>query len=288
MTAFALSLVLASSLLHALWNLLAKQSGGGVAFVWLVAAASAALYAPAVAALVVLKQPVLGVPQLLLMAGSGVLHVGYFVALQRGYRVADLSLVYPLARGVGPALSLVGAVAFLGERPSTAVLAGGLSVIAGVALISTGGAGGLDGARLNAGVRYGLLTGALIAAYTLWDKLAVSGPAGVPPLLEEYSSAVARFVLLAPPAWRRRDEVRRTWETHRMRVLGVAVLSPFAFILVLTALVTAPVSYVAPAREVSILFGVVLGARVLSETQTRRRMLASGLMLAGITAIGLG
>jgi uncharacterized membrane protein len=70
-------------------------------------------------------------------------------------------------------------------------------------------------------------------------------------------------------------------------VLGIAVLSPLAFILVLTALVTTPVSYVAPAREVSILLAVVLGSRVLAEEQSRRRMLASGLMLAGIVAIGL-
>jgi hypothetical protein len=64
----------------------------------------------------------------------------------------------------------------------------------------------------------------------------------VPPLLEDYSSSVARVVPLASLAWRRRDEVRRAWEAHRAQVLGVAVLSPLAFILVLTAMVTAPVS----------------------------------------------
>ena len=285
MTAFALSLVLASSVLHASWNLLAKRAGGAAAFVWLVAVASATLYAPAVAALLVLWRPAMGGPQVLLMAGSGALHVGYFVALQRGYRAADFSVVYPLARGTGPALSLVGAVLLLGERPSPPAVAGGLLVVAGVILIGTGG---LGGARLTAGVRYGLLTGALIAAYTLWDKIAVSGPARVPPLLEDYSSSVARVVLLAPLAWRRRGEVRGVWKAHRAQVLGVAVLSPLAFILVLTALVNAPVSSVAPAREVSILLGVALGTRVLGERHLRRRLLASGLMLAGIVAIGLG
>jgi drug/metabolite transporter (DMT)-like permease len=176
----------------------------------------------------------------------------------------------------------------LGERPSPLAMAGGLLVVASVILISTGGTAALDAARLRAGLRYGLLTGALIAAYTLWDKVAVSGPARVPPLLEDYGSSVARVVVLAPLAWRRRDEVRGAWEAHRARVFGIAVLSPLAFILVLTAMVTAPVSYVAPAREVSILVGVALGVRVLAERQARRRMLASGLMFAGIVAIGLG
>ena len=288
MTLFALSLVLASSVLHATWNLLAKQAGGGAAFVWLVAAASATLYAPAVATLIVVYRPALGAPQLWLMAGSGLLHVGYYLALQRGYRAADFSLVYPLARGTGPMLSLLGGVLMLGERPSPLAMAGGLLVVASVILISTGGAATLDAARLRAGLRYGLLTGALIAAYTLWDKVAVSGPARVPPLLEDYASSVARAVVLAPLAWQRRDEVRSAWAAHRAQVLGIAFLSPLAFILVLTALVTAPVSYVAPAREVSIVIGVALGARVLAERQARRRILASGLMLAGLVAIGLG
>ena len=83
MTTFALSLVLASSVLHATWNLLAKRAGGGAAFVWLVAAASATLYAPAVVSLIVLRRPVLGGPQLLLMAGTGLLHVGYYLALEK-------------------------------------------------------------------------------------------------------------------------------------------------------------------------------------------------------------
>jgi len=66
------------------------------------------------------------------------------------------------------------------------------------------------------------------------------------------------------------------------------VLSPLSYILVLTALVFTPVSYVAPAREVSILFGAVLGARLLAEGDARRRLIAAGTMVLGVAALALG
>ena len=103
MTLFALALVLAAAFAHASWNLLAKRAGdGGPAFVWLFNALSLLIYAPLAVAVVVFQRPQLGPVELVFMFGSGVLHLGYFLLLQRGYGVGDLSLVYPLARGTGP------------------------------------------------------------------------------------------------------------------------------------------------------------------------------------------
>src|SRR5690349_21278306 len=103
-TGLALAMVLASAVFHAVWNLFAKQARGGVVFVWMADSLSIALFAPA-AALVLLLQParVDGVA-LGFIAGSALLHLTYFVLLQRGYGAGDLSLVYPLARGTGPVL----------------------------------------------------------------------------------------------------------------------------------------------------------------------------------------
>jgi hypothetical protein len=61
-----------------------------------------------------------------------------------------------------------------------------------------------------------------------------------------------------------------------------------SYVLVLTALVFAPVSHVAPAREIGILVGTLMGGRLLAEGGVRRRMLASGLMVAGIAALAVG
>ncbi len=119
MTLFALVLVLVAAVFHATWNLLAKRVGdGGAVFVWLFGLCSLVLYAPLAVVVVLVSAPHLGPVEYLFMFGSGVLHLGYFVLLQRGYAVGDLSLVYPLARGTGPLLATAAAIVLFGERPS--------------------------------------------------------------------------------------------------------------------------------------------------------------------------
>jgi drug/metabolite transporter (DMT)-like permease len=285
MTAFALSLVLAAAFIHASWNFLAKRAGGGAPFVWLFATLSAILYAPIAAFLFLCQKPQMGTTQLSFMAGSAAIHVAYFLVLQRGYRVGDLSLVYPLARGTGPTLSTVTAIVFFKESPTFIAFAGALLVAAGVFLLSSG-AGILSGTRKRA-VGYGLLTGTLIAMYTLWDKHAVSALL-IPPLLLDYCTTLGRVVLLGPVAWRKWGEVRQEWQNHRWEVLGVAILCPLSYVMVLTALITTPVSYVAPAREVSILIGAVMGSRLLSEGDGRRRLPAAAAIVIGVMALALG
>ena len=181
---------------------------------------------------------------------------------------------------------MIGAVLLLGERPSLLAVTGALFVIIGVFFIA-GGAQMVRARRAAAGVGYGLLTGLLIAAYTLWDKTAVSTIL-VAPLLLEYGSSIGRTLLLTPLALRRRAEVVYEWRTHRWEALGIALLSSLAYILVLTALITAPVSYIAPARELSILFGALLGAWLLKEGDARRRLISAGLMVVGIVLLTAG
>jgi drug/metabolite transporter (DMT)-like permease len=289
MTFLALTLVLSAAFLHATWNLLAKYAGSeadSAVFVWLSGSLAVVLYAPLAVAVVVLQKPRLGPPELLFMLGSGVLHLGYFLFLQRGYAVGDLSLVYPLARGTGPLLATAAAIAFFGERPSLLALCGVLLIVAGV-FILTREPKDAQTMRSSSGVAYGLATGVFIASYTLWDKHAVSALL-IPPLLQDWGSNVVRALLLTPLAARRRGEVRALWRAHKAAVLGVAVLAPLAYILVLTALAFTPVSYVAPAREVSILIATAMGAQLLVEGDARRRLLAAGAVVAGIVALALG
>ena len=286
MTLLSLGLILISALFHALWNLLAKRAHGGAAFTWLFSALTAPIWAPIVAVYVWLWKPQIAWLGVLFILGSAAMHVSYFLVLQRGYRAGDLSVVYPLARGTGPLLSMIGATLLFGERPSPLASAGALLIIAGVFFIA-GGEQMLRRRQAAAGVGYGLLTGLLIAAYTLWDKAAVSTIL-VAPLLLEYGSSIGRTLILTPTAYRRRAEVLYEWRTHRWEAVGIAVLSSLAYILVLTALITAPVSYIAPARELSILFGALLGTWLLKEGQAQRRLLSAGLMVIGIVMLALG
>ncbi len=286
MTLLALALVLGAAFVHATWNLLAKRAAGGAAFVWLFGVLSAAIYAPLALAVVLLQQPYIGPSQVVFMLGSGLLHIAYFLVLQQGYRVGDLSLVYPLARGTGPMLSTAAAIVVFQERPSAIALAG--AVLIGVSIFAlTSTSGVRSGPSARAAVFFGLLTGAIIASYTLWDKQAVSVLL-VPPLLQDWASNLVRASILTPFAVRKWDEVRKEWRTHRLEVVGVAVLTPLSYIMVLTAMVFTPVSYVAPAREISILVGTVMGARLLSEGYVRRRLAAAAGMVAGVAMLAVG
>lgn len=284
----ALALVVAAALADAAWNLCAKLvPSGGAVFVWLTGTISAVLQLPV--AVVVADAVGQGVPATWWFAilGSGFLHLAYFVLLQRGYRHGDLSVVYPLARGTGPALSVLAAVLLLGERPGVGALLGAGAVVVGVWVIGGLGAGaGSDTTGRAAGVGYGVAVGVVIAGYTLWDAHAVTTLA-VPPLVLLAGTPAVVATLLTPYALRRRTEVRRIWQRHRLPVLAVAVLSPLAYLLILLALRLAPVSMVAPARELSIVLGSLAAWLLLGEPNPVRRLVGAVVVLGGVAAISL-
>lgn len=286
MTLLALSLVLCSAVLHATWNLAAKRAGGGLPFIWLFTALANVIYAPIALIAIIIVRPRLGAIELLFILGSSALHLVYFYFLQRGYRLGDLSLVYPLARGTGPVLSTTAAIMFFGERPTPLALAGAILIGISVFVLTSGG--GLRAvATVRAAVLYGLLTGGVIAAYTLWDKYAVSVIL-ISPLIYDWLNGLGRTAILAPYALRHRPQIVSEWRAHRSQALTVAILSPLAYILVLTALVFTPVSYVAPAREISILIGTIMGTRLLAEGDPGRRLVAASGMVAGVIALAIG
>lgn len=287
MPAAALALVLGAAGLHATWNFLAKRSAGaGAPFVWLVDVAAAGVWTPVAVAAIIVASPRFGWAGVGLAAGSAVLHVGYFLLLQLGYRLGDLSTVYPLARGVGPLLATIGGVVLLGERPGALGLLGALLVAGGVLVLARSGARSAAATDKASGVGAGVLTGLFIAAYTLWDAHAVAD-VGVAPLLYGWATAIGETTLLSPVAIRSWPAVVATWRSFSRDVLAVAVLSPLAYLLVLVALTRAPVSAVAPTREVSIVIGVVLGGRLLREADVTLRVVAAATVVAGVVALAL-
>ena len=286
MTAWALILILVAAFIHASWNFLAKRASGHATFTWLFAVLSALFYAPVAAALILFYGASIGRVEIGFMAGSAALHTAYFVLLNQGYRSGDLSLVYPLARGTGPLLSSMAAILFLGERPSVVGLAGALLIIGGVVVL-TSNPEQLRRAGARVAVQYALVTGAFIAAYTLWDKQAVSRFA-MSPILLDWGANLGRALLLTPFALSHWHETRVEWQTHRREAAGVALLAPLSYILVLTALAFTPVTYVAPAREISILIGTAMGTRLLAEGDVQRRLAAAAAMVVGVVALAVG
>jgi drug/metabolite transporter (DMT)-like permease len=280
----ALTLVLSAALVHASWNYLLKKSGGGIGFVWLFGALSTALYCPLAIAVVLYQSVSISHTGMALIVASGAIHTAYYLLLDRGYRSGDLSIVYPIARATGPLITIVVAIYFLGERPSALALCGAALVVGGAFFLSLG-AGRIQGAR--GGIGFALLTGCTIAAYTLVDKQAVSA-AAVPPLVFDWLMNLVRLALTTPLALRRRSEMARAWREHRRTAIAIALLNPLSYILVLTAMVFTPVSYVAPARELSILFAALMGARLLAEGQAGRRISCAASMALGVILLAIG
>ena len=286
MNGLAVGLVLASAVIHASWNLLVKRADGGATFVWLYTAVASVIYAPLVLGILLTQQMNLSVPGAIAVVASVFLHLLYQLTLQYGYRHGDLSVVYPLARGIGPTVSTLAAILFLGEEPGAVSLSGaGLVILGVIVLTSTGRTEPTKNGRVA--IFYGVLCGLSIAAYTVCDKVAVSN-LQVSPFLLPVVLYFGVAALLSPHALRKKDEVKRLWKTYWREILGIAILSPASYILVLKAMSFTMLSYVASAREISILFGVLLGTRLLGEGDWLRRTIAAGVMVTGLIVLVIG
>ena len=279
-TAFAL--VILAALIHASWNIVAKKASGGALFVALNVWVTTVIYAPVFALYIYWYPPQLGWPELVLLVLSGALHLAYSLVLQRGYQKHDLTVVYPVARGCGPLLSSVFAILVLGEHVTVYSALGIACIVVGI-FVPAGGHRMLrtrTAAQLS-GVGYGAMTGLMIAAYTVVDGYGVKYLL-IAPLVLDYVCNVVRAAFLAPVAWHRRDELRVEWRKNGRHALFIGCIAPLAYILVLTAMQTAPISSVAPMRELSMLFAAFLGAKLLGEGHRGERIFGAALMALGV------
>jgi drug/metabolite transporter (DMT)-like permease len=286
MNAEAFALVITGALLHALWNYYAKKASGGLPFVWLFGVVSLVVSMPFGIASWLGNAVPLGAAAWGAIAASALVHVTYALVLQKGYQKSDFSIVYPLARGTGPLFAVAGAVILLRETPSLLGWLGIIAILSGIFLIAGISRILAPSPKMLAGLFWGCLTGVCIASYTVIDGWAVKGLA-LAPLLYYVTGLALRTALLAPLALADRHALRAQWRANRHCVLVVGVCMPLAYLLVLHAMRMAPLSYVAPLREISMLIGVFIGARLLRETFTPSRALGTALMVTGVVALAL-
>jgi drug/metabolite transporter (DMT)-like permease len=289
MSPLAFLLVIGAAVSHAAWNIVAHGvSRAGAPFLWWGAVGSTVVWVGAVPFTGGLGTDDLG--SFALGVGvSALLHVGYMAVLQRGYQEGNLSAVYATARGTGPFLSVIIAMVVLGERPSPIALVGVAAVIAGVVAIGLVDRGrGVAGVRrgVDLGLVFGLLTGVMIAIYTIWDAHVIR---------TWNLSSVAFMVgttLLQVPFYS--IAVRRRWHAvwalgraQWRRIVAFGILSPLSYILVLTAIQIAPVALVAPLREVSVVLVSLFGVFVLRESRPGWRIAASLVVVGGIVLLAV-
>ncbi len=269
---------------HAGWNLLLKRIGSSTPTVlWWINLVGAVLLAPLGIATLMAAQ--FEWHWVLLATVCGALEVVYFLLLQRGYRDGDVSLVYPLARGTGPTLSVVGAILILGERPSVVALIGVAVIIAGIGVISTAGSRTGTRAPLSS-VLYGLGVGVMIAGFTLWDGWVV-GTLGLPPIGYFWMAIVVQTILFTPFAVRGRDG-RATVRANPVSILAIGLLGPASYMLALTAIQLSSVSLVAAARESSVVLVALGGALFFGEKHVVQRVIGAVVVFSGVALLALG
>ncbi|HEY6481912.1 MAG TPA: DMT family transporter [Steroidobacteraceae bacterium] len=281
MPTIALIAVLLAAAAHATWNLFAKKAAASRHFVWLYSIGAVCLYLPVVVWICLMQRPQFNGMQCLALAASSVLHLGYSLTLQAGYRASDLSLVYPIARGSGPLLSFIGAVLLLGEHPTVLAALGLILIVAGIVLVA-----GLIREPHRAprkGICFGLLTGLFIATYTINDAWAVKVLL-ISPFLVDFSGNLLRAIVLLPFAMGHRIEIREIRQYGGAATV-VSLLGPLGYILVLYAMRIAPVSHVAPARELATLAGAYMGSRLLRERTTPDRIVGAVCIVFGVVSL---
>lgn len=274
--------VLLAAATHATWNLSAKRAAGSRHFVWMYSVASVTLYSPVIAWIVLNERPHFTTVHWLALLGTAVLHLGYSLILQAGYRASDLSLVYPLARGSGPLISFFAAVAVLGERITWLSVLGVLLVVVGIVLVA--GLFRESHKAPRAGILFGLGTGVFIAGYTINDGWAVKVLL-ISPFIIDFTGNLFRILVLSPMAWRDRAGVSREIREFAKPVAVVALLGPLGYILVLYAMRVAPISHVAPARELATLIGTYFGARLLKERAAPSRIIGALCIVSGVISL---
>jgi drug/metabolite transporter (DMT)-like permease len=288
MTAEALLLVTASGLMHALWNFLTKDSADKLVFLWGSGIVGCVLFLPA---LLWADGGAAWPARVWLGFGIGaVIRAAYFLSLGAAYSRGDLSLVYPLARGIAPVLVPVGAAVVLGERLSITGALGVALVALGVYVLHLRGRGILalvaPLAQLRAGAaRYAAVTGVLTTTYSLVDKWNISD--GAPPIPYVYFTIPGAALLLTPVALRRPARARAGWLVKNWRVPAVALLMTSGYLLVLLALQSTQVSRVAPARELGIVFGAILGSVILREGAAPQRIAGASVIVLGVALLSV-
>lgn len=289
MSTVAFALVITSAFAHAGWNFLLKRSEHKTAFLWSAGGvAVAVMVAPAIV-FAFIDEP--GWEGVAFGAGSGVIHGVYGLSLSRGYQLGELSSVYPVSRGMGPALVPFFAVILFDEHVSLMAGAGIGIIVVGIYATHIDQRLWRDishplRALTGPATRTAFLTGTLIACYSLWDKAALDYLS--PVTLNGFSMA-GHFLVLTPfVAALGTTGMRNEWRLRGRSIVAAGLLVPLAYTLVLAALTTSQVSYIAPVREVGIVIGAFLGVVFLGEGYGITRVLGSALIVAGVIGLAVG
>nr|EKW7426713.1 EamA family transporter [Proteus mirabilis] len=280
-----LAMILTASVAHAVWNIASKyKKEDTLVFVWAYSCISALLWVPISLILIANGQQNFNWQLVIAALISSILHIAYSLILQSGYERAELGIVYPIARGSGPVLTILFATLLMGEQLSAHALFGALLVIAGIFVVT--GNPFRSRSRPLQGLQWGVATGAAIACYTLWDGYAVI-TLHLGPVSYYANTILLQSLIMTPAVMRRQHRIQTAVRIDIIPILIIAVCSPLAYILVLTAMQSMPLALVAPLRESSIVIGSLFSYYLFRENHLARRIAGAVVVLSGISVISL-
>jgi drug/metabolite transporter (DMT)-like permease len=287
MSLYVFILVAISASIHVFWNLLVKQAEDKVSFAWLTALAGTLVLVP-VFTVSRLVGPGPVSPEVLGYAAlSGLFEALYVFFLFGAYGRADLSVVYPLSRGVAPVFTLLLGSALVGDRVAGRHLFWVSLVICGVALVAVSIKSQAEGRWRPGDLLWPLGTGAMIAAYHLVDRKAMNLALAPNPL--EYLFLMHFFLavyVFAWAIWRRPDKrLWSEWRSNRKSVIIVGVCTPMAYLLIMLALRLGNVTYVAAGRNLGIVVSTLVGGLYLKEKVGPLRILGGLIIMIGVAAL---
>lgn len=277
MYSFAISLVICSGILHALWNYLTKISTNKNVFLWCISIVAAIALLP----LLVMEWIRTDIPPrgYALIAASMTLQGGYALLMSHAYKHGDMSQIYPVMRGTAVVFVPFVGVLFLGERLSLWGWTGVVFIIIGIVIMNIG----IEPfSRSQTGILFAFAVGLVITAYSIIDKLLLSY---LSPLALLQLSNMGFALVLIPSVFKTKGWVRDIRDNRKLLLFG-AVFSPGSYFLYLLALNIAPISHLAPLRESGTVFGVLLGIVILKEKYALQRMTAVAILAAGILVFG--
>lgn len=288
MTLFVFMLVAISASLHVLWNTLVKTCRDKASFAWLTSLVGTIVLLPLFIYFRFYHPGTLDWLVLGWSALSGLFEAAYVILLFNAYGSADLSVVYPLSRGVAPMVTLMLGGMLLGDTVSPAhTLAVGIIVV-GVAGVSYSARNPSRKGLGRAGIVLAVATGCMIAGYHLVDRRAMSLPQ--PPNPVEYLFLIHLFQAIYVTLWiflvlRKRAALFTEWTTNRISVLIVGFCTPVAYFLIVWALKFGNVTHVAAGRNIGIFISTVVGALFLKERVTGLRVMGALLIILGVMAL---
>ena len=286
MPLLALFLVLIAAVLHAFWNLLAKNARDPSAFMWWGVSVGATWYG-----LWMLTQAWLGLPReiWLVFAASLTMEIAYVGLITRGYATGDLSQVYPIARGSPPLLIALWSAIFLGERLPFFGYIGIALLIVGVYLASMPALADFwkpPRALSHRPAQWALLAAITVSIYSTLDKVAMGYAT---PLV--YNAWVYAGIGLgyAPAVWSRanRASTIREFKTNWKLIAIGSVATVGSYLLALTGMAMTAASYVGAVRATSVVIGALFGWLLLKESFGGVRVFAAGLMVVGLLLIAV-